>query len=119
MSSNASSIVLHIACHFTLAISIIVAISSVLETIHNEYALLADAINCVSATVHLDALLIAFNISSAEMFADSDNLSKLLCNGSFSIDASMKLFHNANILHATTVAVAQTFFNADSVDLLH
>jgi hypothetical protein len=33
------------ACHLTLAISIIVAISSAFFTIHNEYALFADAIN--------------------------------------------------------------------------
>ena len=53
----------------------IVLISSTFETTHNEYALFAEAINFVSATVHLDAFLIAFNISSDAIHADSDNLS--------------------------------------------
>jgi hypothetical protein len=75
MSSNASSIVLPIACPFTRAISMIVLISSTFETTHNEYALLACAINFVSETVHLDAFFIAFSISSDAIHADSDNLS--------------------------------------------
>jgi hypothetical protein len=78
MSSSASSILLHIACHFTLAISISVAISSADFTTFNERAVFAEAISFVSETVHFEAFLIACNISSLAIQADSESLSKLL-----------------------------------------
>ena len=95
ISSNASSIVLHIACPFNLATSIIVAISSALLTIPNAYALFALAINCVSATVPWLAFLMALIISLLAIHALSESLSNDFCNGSFSIDASRNFFHNA------------------------
>jgi len=81
--------------------------------------LFACAINCVSATVHFEAFLIAFNISSLAIHALCDNLSKLLCKGSFSIEALIKLFHNKAIDHATAVAVIQICFNVFSVFFHH
>jgi hypothetical protein len=78
MSSSASSILLHIACHFTRAISIRVAISSADFTTHNDKAVFAEAISFVSDTVHFEAFLIACNISSLDICADSESLSKLL-----------------------------------------
>jgi hypothetical protein len=75
MSSSASSIDLHIACHFTRAISISVAISSEDFTTFNESAVFAADINFVSATVHFEAFLIASSISSLAIHADSESLS--------------------------------------------
>ncbi|MBQ4123255.1 hypothetical protein IJD44_05990 [bacterium] len=79
----------------------------------------ACAINFVSATVHFEAFLIAFNISSLAIHALCDNLSNDLCNGSFSIEASIKLFHNKAILQATAVAVTPICFNVFSVFFHH
>ncbi|MBQ5945178.1 hypothetical protein IJL65_01980 [bacterium] len=71
----------------SLAISIKVVISSVLETTQSEYALFAASINHISDTVQAEAFLIAASISSEAIPAVSESLSKLFLIGSISAAA--------------------------------